>query len=102
MMADEITRLRTQLQTLTQDVSHWKHEAEQWKSLCRERLGPAGYKILEEVKLLRSERTPDTSALDLLKEVSLHFANGSADDGMDLWRRISDHLLATAEKAGAK
>lgn len=37
-------------------------------------------------------RVPDTTALKLLREVEGHFAEGHDDDGMDLWRRISDFL----------
>lgn len=37
----------------------------------------------------------------LLREVEIFFANGDEDDGMDLWRRISEHLTQTAPASGA-
>lgn len=36
-------------------------------------------------------------ARELLRECEAHFAHGSDDDGVDLWRRISDALAAGRE-----
>jgi hypothetical protein len=38
----------------------------------------------------------------LLLDAESHFANGSDDDGVDLWRRISDFLAPTSQDANYK
>jgi hypothetical protein len=53
-------------------------------------MGPYTVTVQKRVRPTPHEKRKQAEAL--LTEVESHFAHGSNDDGMDLWRRITDHL----------
>ena len=52
---EEMDKLRSQVQTLTQDVSHWKHEAKLWKDACLEAHRELGASQLDKAKTALKE-----------------------------------------------